>query len=92
VRLIAEIESVGTMPPAVREGKSANRDCQCFERGRRAVARGLAGQYAADIDLERDRGDSPAATGARDTDAELQPRNIGRKRLGECRCSRRAGF
>ena len=92
MRLIAEIESIGTMPPAVRKGKRANRDGQGFERGRRAVACGLAGQHAGDVGLERDGGDSVAATGPRDTDAKLRPRNVALKRLGEYRCSRSAGL
>ena len=54
VGLIAEVEAVGVVAPAVRQREGPDRDRQRFERGGPAVAPGLAGQHARDVGFERE--------------------------------------
>jgi hypothetical protein len=68
MRLIAEIEPVGTMPPAIRERKGANRDRQRFERRRRTVPRRLTREHARDVGFEGNCFESVSAAGFLEAD------------------------
>ena len=71
MRLVAEIESIGAMPAAVRERIAADRDRERIERGRRTVARRFSGEHARHVGLERQHRDRVTAAGSREPDAKL---------------------
>ena len=70
MRLIAEVEAVGAMAPAVGQREGADRDRQRLERRRLAVACRFAGKHACHIGFERQRYDRVAAARLRDADAQ----------------------
>ena len=67
MRLIADIESIGAMPSAIRESKGANGDRQRFERRRLTVARRLTREHARDVGFEWNRVETVSAAGLQET-------------------------
>ena len=76
VRLVAEIEAVGAMAIGIAQRKRADGDGQHLERGRRALARRLAGEHAGDVGFEREGLDRVAAAGPGKADAQLDRRGV----------------
>jgi hypothetical protein len=57
MRLIAQIESIGAMPPAILERIRSNGNRQRFERRRLAARQRLACEHASDVGFDRERND-----------------------------------
>jgi hypothetical protein len=57
MRLIAQIESIGAMPPAILERIGSNGNRQRFERRRLAARQRLACEHASDVGFDRERND-----------------------------------